>query len=451
MENLIIRFQETIKKQQLFSKGDRLLLAVSGGVDSVVLAECCSLSGYDFGIAHVNFQLREQESARDEEFVKTLAAKYGKPFLVIKMDTMEYSRKHKVSVQVAARDLRYQWFEELLEKDPGHYRFLLTAHHLDDNIETMLMHFFRGTGISGMRGMLPKQGKLVRPLLEFPKSHLKSFAEDRKLSWMEDSSNESDKYTRNYFRNQLIPAAEAIFPETRHNLEANLRRFAETETLYLQAIRQHKRKLMKVVGEEVHIPILLLKKSQPVHTILYEIIHEYGFSSPQVEECLRLMDGGNGRYISSDSHRIIKNRAWLIIAPLRDSGAPYVIIEKAQGKIPFPEGELTLKTFNAGSTAEIEKNPAIALLDADKIDFPLILRKWKAGDYFYPLGMKKKKKIARFLIDQKLSKTAKEKVWVLETDQRIIWIVGYRIDDRVCLSPATKKILKIEMGVTQLR
>ena len=157
---------------------------------------------------------------------------------------------------------------------------------------------------------------------------------------MEDSSNESDKYTRNYFRNRLIPAAEAIFPEVRHNLEENLRRFAETEILYLQAIGQHKRKLMKPVGAEIHVPVLLLKKSQPIHTILYEIIHEYGFSAPQVEECLRLLDGENGKYISSDSHRIIRNRAWLIIAPLQDSFAAHVIIEKADGKIPFPEGEL---------------------------------------------------------------------------------------------------------------
>ena len=173
MDNLIIRFQETIKKQHLFSKGDRLLLAVSGGVDSVVLAECCSLSGYDFGIAHANFQMREQESERDEEFVKTLAAKYEKPFLVIKMDTIEYSRKHKVSVQVAARELRYQWFDELLEKDPGNYRFLLTAHHVDDNIETMLMHFFRGTGISGIAGHVANTGETHQAAPEFSEVRIK--------------------------------------------------------------------------------------------------------------------------------------------------------------------------------------------------------------------------------------------------------------------------------------
>ena len=451
MDNFVFRFQESVKQQQLFDKGDKLLLAVSGGMDSVLLAECCYRSGFDFSIVHANFQLRGEESERDEQFVKALAAKYQKLFLVKKMNTREYADQHSVSIQVAARNLRYQWFESLLGKAPEYFRFILTAHHLDDNIETMLMHFFRGTGIAGLRGMVPKQEKIIRPLLPFPKSALKTFAEEQRLSWVEDSSNESDKYTRNYFRNKLIPAVEAVYPETMQNLEGNLHRFAEVETLYLQAIQQHKKKLLKPVGEEIHIPILLLKKSVPLHSILYEIIHDYAFSTAQVEDCIKLMDSGNGKYIASSSHRIIKNRAWLIIAALQDSGVSHIIIEKDHTVIPFPEGELIVKSFNVSGNAEIEKNLTLALLDAGKIGFPLILRKWKAGDYFYPLGMKKKKKIARFLIDQKLSKTAKEKVWVLEMDLQIIWVVGQRIDYRFCLSPATKEILKIEMRMPQLR
>jgi len=450
MENLILAFQETVKQQQLFSKGDRLLLAVSGGLDSVVLTECCYRSGFDFGIAHANFQLRGEESARDEEFVKALAAKYGKAFLNRKMNTKEWAAQAVVSIQVAARELPYRWFEEILEQDPAAYRFILTAHHLDDNIETMLMHFFRGTGIAGLRGMPAKQGKLIRPLLGFRKSVLKSFAEDQQLSWVEDSSNESDKYTRNYFRNRLIPEVETVFPETRHNLEGNLLRFAEVEALYLQAVQQHKKKLMKQVGEEIHIPVLLLKKAQPLRTILFELLQGFAFSAAQVEECLKLMDSSNGKYISSPTHRIIKNRAWLIIAPLQDRNAARFIIEKNDGSVSFPGGELILKSLKTVAAAETEKNPATAFLDGDKIIFPLILRKWKAGDYFYPLGMKKKKKVARFLIDAKLSKTDKEKTWVLEMDRHIIWVVGQRIDNRFRLSPATKQVLKIEAGMTQL-
>jgi tRNA(Ile)-lysidine synthase len=262
---------------------------------------------------------------------------------------------------------------------------------------------------------------------------------------VEDSSNETDKYTRNYFRNKLIPEIEKVFPEAWHNLGGNLRRFAEVEVLYRQAVEQHKKKLMKKVGEETHIPILLLKKTEPLTTVLFEILQEFGFSSAQVEDCLNLTESSNGKYISGNTHRIIKNRVWLIIAPLQHPDAMRYIIEKEDEKVSLPEGELILKTLKTTGQPEMENNPAIAFMDADLIRFPLVLRRWKAGDYFYPLGMKKKKKIARFLIDQKLSKTAKEKIRVLEMDQRIIWVAGHRIDNRFCVRPATKRILKIEM------
>ncbi|MDP4250644.1 MAG: tRNA lysidine(34) synthetase TilS [Bacteroidota bacterium] len=448
MDNFISRFQASVKRQSLFTKADRLLLAVSGGMDSVVLAACCQQAGFDFGIAHANFQMRGAESERDEQFVKALADKYQKSIWIRKFDTKDYADQQGVSIQVAARDLRYRWFESLLEKEK--FNFILTAHHLDDNIETMLMHFFRGTGIAGLRGMIPKQGKLVRPLLAFPRSELSSFAKAQSLAWVEDSSNESDKYTRNYFRHKLIPDVEAVFPGTLHNLEENLQRFAETEILYAQAIEQHKKKLLKPVGTEMHIPVLLLKKSEPVRSIFYEIIRHYGFSSGQLEDCLKLLDAENGKYVSSHFHRIIRNRAWLIIAPSQQNISEHIIIGSDQSVIDFPEGTLLLKTFQPQGKAEIVKDPAVAMLDEDKIRFPLMLRKWKAGDYFYPLGMKKKKKIARFLIDLKLSKTAKEKVWVLESDQRILWVVGHRIDDRLAVSPAAKKILKIELRMLQL-
>ncbi|HZK63523.1 MAG TPA: tRNA lysidine(34) synthetase TilS [Puia sp.] len=447
MDNFISRFQASVKKQHLFNQSDKLLLAVSGGLDSVVLAACCFESGYDFAIAHANFQMRGQESERDEQFVKALADRYQKPVRIRKFDTTGYADQHAVSIQVAARDLRYPWFESLLEKE--NYRYLLTAHHLDDNIETMLMHFFRGTGIAGLRGMLPIQGNIIRPLLTFSRSEIKKFAAENALSWVEDSSNASEKYTRNYFRRKLIPEVETVFPETRHSLKENLQRFAETEILYLQAIEQHKRKLLKPMGAEMHVPVLLLKKSRPIRSILYEIIRYYGFSPAQIDDCLKLLDAENGKYTASDTHRIIRNRAWLIIAPVQESLAAHVVIEADQPTVNFPEGKLLLKTVQDGGNTEISKDPALAWLDAGKINYPLLLRKWRAGDYFYPLGMKKKKKIARFLIDQKLSKTAKEKVWVLESDQRIIWVAGHRIDNRFCATPSTKKILKIEMRMPQ--
>ena len=443
MENLISSFQETLFRLGVTRK-DRLLLAVSGGLDSVVLTTCCTVSGLDFGIAHANFQLRGAESDRDEDFVRHLAARYNKPFFIKRFDTRNYAETEKQSIQVAARNLRYEWFKTLIRNKPESFQFLLTAHHLDDNIETMLIHFFRGTGISGLTGMPERNEHLIRPLLTFPKIRLKEFAVAEKLDWVEDSSNATNDYTRNYFRNDLIPSIETVFPQMLQNLEKNLHRFSETSVLYNQAISLHKKQLLKQNGAEIHIPILLLKKAIPLHTILYEIIKDYQFSAAQTDEVIRLMDATNGKFVASPSHRIIKNRRWLIIAPLENMASAHIIIEENQTRAIYPDGTLQLEKLDAQEREAFSNEPRNAFLDAGKIQFPLILRKWKTGDYFYPLGMKKKKKLARFFIDQKLSRTAKEKVWVLVMDSQIIWVIGHRIDNRFCISPSTSKILIIK-------
>ncbi|HVY73509.1 MAG TPA: tRNA lysidine(34) synthetase TilS [Puia sp.] len=447
MNNLVTRIEEFIKQEQLFGSRDRLLLAVSGGMDSVVLVDCIHQAGFDFGIAHANFQLRGAESERDEAFVAGLAASYKRPFIVKRFETTTYAENHRLSTQTAARELRYRWFESLLDREPEYYRYVLTAHHADDNIETMVMHFFRGTGIAGLRGMLPKQAHIVRPLLPFPKQALRDYADAQQLRWVEDSSNSADKYTRNYFRMHILPGVESVFPEARHNLQGNLLRFRETEILYRQAIELHKKKLVKSVGAEKHIPVLLLRKSLPLRTILFEILQEYNFQPAQLDDCIHLLDGENGKFVQSQTHRLIRNRSWLIIAPSADDQAGHFIIEVGQKSLSFADGKLLLEFATEEKPMQAQAPANIALVDADRVHFPMILRKWKAGDYFYPLGMKKKKKVARFLIDQKLSKTEKEKVWVLESDKRIIWIVAYRIDNRVAIVPSTKSVLKIEVRV----
>ena len=444
MKNLPDAFQDSLKRLGVTRK-DRLLLAVSGGMDSVVLTACAAAAELDFGIAHANFQLRGAESERDEQFVEQLALNFAKPFFMRKMDTARYAAEAGISIQVAARNLRYDWFNTLIGNDPSKFKFLLTAHHLDDQIETMLMHFFRGTGIKGLTGMPEKNGHLIRPLLLFPKSSLLSFAEFQNLRWVEDSSNASDDYTRNYFRNQLIPSASVVFPDVLQNLAKNLQRFTEAEQLYRQAIALHKKKLLKQIGSEFQIPVLLLKKTVPVRTILFEIIKEFQFSAAQTDEVIRLMDSDNGKYISSSTHRIIKNRSWLIIAPLENKNAFHLIIEESEKNIEYPQGRLHIIKKPVQKNESPPKFPGIAWLDAGKIHFPLILRKWKAGDYFYPLGMKKKKKLARFFIDQKLSKTAKEKVWVLVMGSQIIWVLGQRIDDRFGIGSSTTEILQISL------
>jgi tRNA(Ile)-lysidine synthase len=500
--DLLQSFKDFIIKENLFSRSDRLLLAVSGGVDSVVLCELCYQAGFDFSMAHANFRLRDAESDRDEQFVRELARRYNKVVYVKGFETEQYAAAQKQSIQSAARELRYTWFGEILEdwrniagspqargRGPAGRNYLLTAHHLDDNIETLLMNFFKGTGIAGLRAIEPLHGNIVRPLLFAQKAHLLQFAGDHALSWAEDSSNISDKYSRNYFRRQVIPLVEQIYPGALQNLANNINRFRDIEQIYRQSVAVQIKKLLEYKRNEVHIPALKLKKSAPLHTLVYEIIHEFGFSPQQVDAVVALLDSGSGKYIQSATHRILKDRNWLIITPCRTTDSLHILVESADREVPYEQGVLRLAqgplsgapahilpalSEGAGGQKQqppkgiqrppkgiqrspkgIQRSPKgkpgtrqeTAWLDAEAIEFPLLLRRWKAGDYFYPLGLRKKKKLARFFIDQKLSLSDKEKVWVLEMNKKIVWIVGYRIDDRFSITPLTRQVLKIETGL----
>ncbi|MBS1752094.1 MAG: tRNA lysidine(34) synthetase TilS [Bacteroidetes bacterium] len=449
---LLNDFIHFVEKEKLFQPKDVLLLAVSGGVDSVVLCELCKLAGYPFVIAHCNFNLRGNESDEDEKFVKKLAAHYQSEVLVKSFNTNVYAEQHKTSIQVAARELRYSWFYDILSGIATFNtttiknlpKYILTAHHSDDNIETVLMNFFKGTGISGMRGMLPKISKIVRPLLFATKAQLQEFAVSRQLAYREDSSNSSDKYSRNYFRHQVLPLVQKIYPGAAENIVSNIHRFRETEYLYHHAIEQYKKHLLDYRNNEVYIPVRKLMNISPLHSVLYEITKQYDFTPGQVNDIVSLLQSESGKFVQSDTYRILKNRNWLIISPLAENHHQIKVIESGTDIIHFANGSLTFKEKK--STGEIEKIPALAntaFLDMNLIHYPLLLRKWQAGDYFYPLGMTKKKKLSRFFIDKKLSLTEKEKVWVLEMNKKIIWVINNRIDDRFKITNNTKAILQI--------
>ncbi len=472
---LLQQFQAYWKEHfsQFTTANCHLLLAVSGGIDSVVLTDLVYKSGFNFTIGHCNFKLRGDESKRDEAFVRVLAQRYGKAVFVQHFNTKEYALQHKVSIQEAARKLRYDWFEELikdgrwqmtddrekmkidgvtddsLQPPTVNYHplsvisLIATAHHANDNIETLLINFFRGTGIGGLHGILPKQKSIIRPLLFAKREDIKQYALDNSLGWVEDSSNASDKYTRNFFRQHIIPAVKEVFPNAEDNLLQNIQRFGEAEMLYNQAIALHKKKLLEIKGSEVHIPALKLQKSQPLNAIIWEVIKDFHFTAAQTTEVKKLLDAENGKYVASSTHRIIKNRNWLIIAPVRTEEAAHILIEKEDKEVVYEDGMLSFKKLPFVND-HLSTSPGIATLDAAHIHYPLLLRKWKQGDYFYPLGMKKKKKLSKFLIDLKLSKTDKEKVWVLEMNKKIIWVIGYRIDDRFKITSATKNILLIQ-------
>jgi tRNA(Ile)-lysidine synthase len=521
--DLLQAFKEFTAKQQLFSPGDHLLLAVSGGLDSMVLCELCHRAGLDFTIVHCNFQLRGAESERDEQFVRQLSTKYARKVIVERFDTEQYAAQKKLSIQEAAREQRYSWFRLLADPsatnrsatspsatnssatDPSATdlsttdrpptnrpvkHLIVTAHHLDDNIETMLMNFFKGTGITGLRAMLPSHEGIIRPLLFATRAGLQQFAGDNRLTWVEDSSNQSDKYTRNFFRHQVIPLVQQAYPAVQGNLSDNLGRFREIELIYRRAIEQQKKKLLEYKGNEIHIPVLKLKKAEPILTLLYEIITPYGFSPQQTGAVAALLDSESGKYVRSGTYRILKNRHWLIISPLDTIEAATILVEAANTTIAYEQGMLRLEQLPlsrlpegvlpaipaAASSSPATGLPAtppppitaahpparaprkrpnpggppanpIAWLDAEQINFPLLLRKWQPGDYFYPLGMRKKKKLARFFIDNKLSLADKEKIWVVEMDKKIVWVVGLRIDDRFRITPSTRQVLKIETGL----
>ncbi|MGN6618906.1 MAG: tRNA lysidine(34) synthetase TilS [Ilyomonas sp.] len=442
---LLQKFQQHLKNNfPEINKNTCVLLAVSGGIDSVVLTDLFAKSGLDFIIVHCNFKLRREESDRDEAFVRALGNKYNEEVLVKTFDTNSYASANKTSIQEAARKLRYDWFYELLDKKIAEKRatYIVTAHHANDNIETLLINFFRGTGITGLHGIPAKQNKILRPLLFASREEILAYAQKHDLRWVEDSSNLSEKYTRNFFRLKLLPELKEIFPSVEENLKHNLERFEEAEILYYQAVDLHKKKLIEQKGNELHIPVLKLQKTEPQNTIIFEIIKDFGFTSAQVNEVKKLYEAENGSYIASASHRIIKNRNWLIIAPLQTTEAQHILIEAGDKKVQFENGLLELEKLPV-SKFEITNSKDVVYVDAKEITFPLLLRKWKQGNYFYPLGMQKKKKLSKFFIDQKLSKTQKENVWVIEMNKKIIWVIGYRIDNRFKVTDSTTNVIKL--------
>ncbi len=440
-------FLAYIKKENLFSKKDQLLIAVSGGADSSVLCALCAAAGFNFSLAHCNFKLRGAESDRDELFVKKISEQLGVKLFLKSFETSTQAKLNKTSIEETARNLRYQWFKTLMlesEATENPFSFLLTAHHADDNVETVMMNFFRGTGIKGLRGILPKQQQIVRPLLFAKRKDIEKYAITNGVEFITDSSNASNDYTRNLFRNEILPSIEKIYPEALNNILRNIERFAAVEYLYEESIEQIKQKLVEKKGDEIHIPVLKLLKTKPLQTVIYEIIKEAGFTAMQVTEVEKLLYSDSGKYIKSASHIILLNRKWLIISPnILSAKIKNIIIEEGVKNILFEEGALQIMPSEIPE--KLAGDSTYVYIDTVNLSYPMLLRKWRTGDYFYPLGMTRKKKLSRFFIDQKLSLLQKATCWVLESDKKIVWVIGYRIDERFKITSSSKQIVKLSL------
>jgi len=438
--NFFIQF---FKEKNLLHQQNHFIVATSGGVDSVVLCELCHQANFSFSIAHCNFKLRGAESERDEAFVRSLGEKYNVDVFVETFATEDAAREGKISIQEAARFLRYRWFKELSQEKT--LSLVLLAHHANDDIETVIMNFFRGTGLEGLTGMQwdLSAGGCLRPMLTFSRKEIENFARDNNLIWVEDSSNSSNKYTRNFFRNEIIPAIKKVYSQVEENILNNVQRFKKINNLYNLLVNDIKEKLIKASLPEVRIPVKLLMRYS--HTsLIYEIIKDYGFGEKQVSEVEKLANSESGKFIENENYQIIRHRHWFIISP-KIERSNTIAIEEGLKEIQFAGGLLEIKT-KTSKKSSLSNEQNIAVIDAKEIEYPLLLRLWKEGDYFYPLGMQKKKKLSRFFIDQKLPKNEKEKVWIIESANRIVWVVGKRIDNRFKITPNTKQVIQFNLS-----
>ena len=443
---MIKTFQNFIEKENLFQSEEKVLLAVSGGVDSVVLCHLFHQAKFDFGIAHCNFQLRKNDSDEDAIFVKKLADDLQVPFFKIAFDTNKYVEENKLSIQVAARNLRYDWLEKI--RSENDFQYIATAHHLDDSLETVLYNFTKGCGIRGLHGILPKVKKIIRPLLFSHKKEIMLFAKKHEISFREDASNATDKYARNNIRHHVIPVLEKINPSLPKTVAENIQRLQETEQLFNYAITLLQKEITEQRGEQLFIHLEKLKATPAPSTLLFEILQPFNFNNRQVTQMIDSIDNQVGAIFHSATHQVLLDRYFFIVKKETQPTDNQIIIYKNDTQINFPEGQLSFEIeTELPDFLSIEKT--VACFDLGKIKFPLTLRKWEAGDYFHPIGMHgQKKKVKKFLTDLKLNRFEKEDTWVLESEGKICWVIGIREDERFKIDDGTVSFLKVSIDLS---
>ncbi len=432
---MLDKFKENIESNFPFLKEKKLLLACSGGVDSVVLVHLMHSLGYEIALAHCNFSLRGIESDKDAKFVEQLAKGLSIPVFVETFDTHKYADELKISTQMAARDLRYAWFEEIRENFK--YDCILTAHHLDDNLETFFINLTRGSGLKGLIGIPRINHRVVRPLLQISRLEVESYALDNSLKWREDLTNLETDYLRNKLRIEVLPKFKHLnksvlknYQKTQHILQDSYNLLQDYITIVFKTV-------VIVHKNSYIIDIEKLKEFPNTKALIYELLKDFGFT--QWEDIWNLIDGQTGKQVFSSSHILLKNRKNLILT-LKDDPEKKeeYFIEKEIKEMNAP---LYLK-FELGGFSEIADKNSIQVA-SEKLVYPLKLRKWQAGDSFQPFGMKGRKKLSKYFKDEKVPNTEKNSVWLLLSEEKIVWVIGYRMDEYFRVNSADDKVLKI--------
>jgi tRNA(Ile)-lysidine synthase len=438
---MLNNFLKYIKENQMVNKGDRVLMAVSGGIDSMVMADLFTRAVFDTGIAHCNFCLRGREADKDEELVRKFAADHDIQFFSKRFDTKGYAAGNGISIQMAARELRYNWFDEIM-KENG-FNTTAIAHNLNDNIETLLINLTRGTGITGLTGIKPSGNRIIRPLLFASRDSIEAYSRQYRIKYREDKSNAETKYIRNKIRHLVIPVLKEINPSIEVTLNETAERLSginEIVTVFINKLRQ------SVSNKKDDNIILNINKLRPYidnTSVLYELTKPYGITNTLLKDLRNIIDGRSGGQIFTGTHRIIKNRYELIISCRSDKeNESYEIKTIAElRKVPFIG---SARIVSIPDNYSVPSDQGTACLDHAKICFPLLIRIWRPGDCFYPLGMKQKKKLSDYFTDRKYSIPEKEKAYILESNGKIAWIIGERIDDRFKITKQSTKALIIK-------
>ncbi|MEQ3664708.1 MULTISPECIES: tRNA lysidine(34) synthetase TilS [unclassified Olleya] len=442
--NLKEHFQNHINNTLPFLRISKLLLAISGGLDSVILTHLCKKSGLDITLAHCNFNLRGIESDGDEKFVTDLADSLELEVFTESFDTKAYAESNKESIQMAARTLRYDWFQDLAENLD--FDYILTAHHADDNLETFLINLTRGTGLEGLKGIPEINENIVRPLLPFSRETIEDFALSNQILWREDSSNASTKYLRNKLRHDVIPVLKELNNNVLTNFKNTLNNLNDTADIVEESVQAVLiRAIIDIDDAQISYKISEFIKVNNPKAYLYEVFKDYGFT--QWTDIVNLLTAQSGRQVFSATHQLLKNRETLILSELKNEDSLHqneasVIINNFENEVNVLSGALTFETV-----ANIEKSDSATIyIDKETLKLPLTVRHWQEGDYFYPLGMQGKKKLSKYFKDQKLSLIDKEKVLLLCSQDKIVWVINHRADDRFKVTNQTKSILKIKLS-----